>query len=100
MSALLGKEKVPYPHVALVVSGGHSELYRALSPIDYELLGETRDDAVGELLDKVGRLLGVGFPAGKTIDEWAVDADRYGPHPTFPRPLINQDNLEFSFSGL
>lgn len=100
LSAALKYGSLPYPHIALVISGGHSELYRASSPLDYELLGETRDDAAGELLDKVGRLLDVPFPAGKTIDTWTVEAERFGPYPDFPRPLIGQDTLEFSFSGL
>jgi N6-L-threonylcarbamoyladenine synthase len=100
VSAFLTHENVPYPHAALIVSGGHSELYRAISPTEHRLLGETRDDAAGELLDKVGRLLDVKFPAGETIDEWAMEIDPSEPHPKFPRPLLDQDNLEFSFSGL
>jgi N6-L-threonylcarbamoyladenine synthase len=100
VSAMLTHEIIPFPHIALVVSGGHSELYRAECPGEYALLGETRDDAAGELLDKVGRLMDVPFPAGETIDGWAMEAEKYGPHPDFPRPLLDRDNLEFSFSGL
>jgi N6-L-threonylcarbamoyladenine synthase len=109
ISASLTNENITYPHIALVVSGGHSELYLAKSPSEYSLLGETRDDAAGELLDKVGRLLDIPFPAGNTIDNWAMDADStVVPKPAksdkkplkFPRPLLDSDNLEFSFSGL
>ena len=100
VSAALTHTPVPYPHVALVVSGGHSEIYKGISPTSYRLLGETRDDAAGELLDKVGRLLDVPFPAGKTIDEWAMNSDPGEPHPDFPRPLLDGEALEFSFSGL
>jgi len=100
VSIQLSRPATPYPHIALVVSGGHSEIYRAVSPTEYVLLGETRDDAAGELLDKVGRLLDLPFPAGKTIDEWTLEADPNEPHPDFPRPLLNRDSLEFSFSGL
>jgi len=99
-SAKLTHGELEYPHVSMVVSGGHSEIYRAQSEHDYFLLGETRDDAAGELLDKVGRLLDLGFPAGQTIDEWALSVDEKEPHPKFPRPLLNKNVLEFSFSGL
>jgi len=99
-SAKLTHGELEYPHISMVVSGGHSEIYRAQSAYDYFLLGETRDDAAGELLDKVGRLFNIGFPAGPTIDEWALSVDPDIPHPKFPRPLLNKDVLEFSFSGL
>ncbi len=100
VSISLTVKDIAFPHVAMIVSGGHSEIYRAISPAEHRLLGETRDDAAGELLDKVGRLLQVGFPAGETIDSWAMEIDPDEPHPKFPRPLLKQDNLEFSFSGL
>ncbi|MCX6645275.1 MAG: tRNA (adenosine(37)-N6)-threonylcarbamoyltransferase complex transferase subunit TsaD [bacterium] len=100
ISAALSQD-IPYPHIAMVVSGGHSEIYRANSPADYILLGETRDDAAGELLDKVGRLLDIPFPAGPTIDRWALDPENGKSPVRFPRPLLNKtDNIEFSFSGL
>ena len=100
VSASLTNKEVPYPHIALVISGGHSEIYRSEEQGKYRLLGETRDDAAGELLDKVGRLLDIKFPAGKIIDEWTIKIDPSIPHPHFPRPLLNTDFLEFSFSGL
>jgi len=100
VSVELTRDDVPYPHVAMIVSGGHSEIYRAESNTEYRLLGETRDDAAGELLDKVGRLLDLPFPAGQTIDEWTLETDPKEPHPVFPRPLLKSDAIEFSFSGL
>jgi len=100
VSAKLTHDLVPYPHIALIVSGGHSEIYKADSPTEYYMLGETRDDAAGELLDKVGRLLDLPFPAGETIDRWTLEANPDDPHPKFPRPLLKKDTLEFSFSGL
>jgi N6-L-threonylcarbamoyladenine synthase len=100
LSVSLTHKDIKYPHIALVVSGGHSEIYLAKSTTEYTLLGETRDDAAGELLDKVGRLLDIPFPAGKIIDDWAMDSDKYGRIQKFPRPLIHDDVLEFSFSGL
>lgn len=100
VSIYLSEENVAYPHISMIVSGGHSEIYKSISPVDYQLLGETRDDAAGELLDKVGRLLDVPFPAGETIDRWTMEADPSAPHPKFPRPLLKRDTIEFSFSGL
>jgi len=86
------------PFVALIVSGGHSSLY--LSHLDgrIELLGETLDDAAGEAFDKIGRMLGLPYPAGKAIDELAFhgDAGRFA----FPIALRSKDTLDFSFSGL
>ncbi|HDS29453.1 MAG TPA: tRNA (adenosine(37)-N6)-threonylcarbamoyltransferase complex transferase subunit TsaD [Firmicutes bacterium] len=100
VSVSLSHQHVPYPHIAMIVSGGHSELYKAVSPVEYSLLGETRDDAAGELLDKTGRLLDVPFPAGRVIDEWTIKSNPDDSHPSFPRPLIDRENIEFSFSGL
>jgi N6-L-threonylcarbamoyladenine synthase len=100
VSAELDHGGLPYPHIALVISGGHSELYKAESPIKYSLIGQTRDDAVGELLDKVGRLLDLPFPSGPIIDKWAVNLPQLSPRPEFPRPLLSDEVLEFSFSGL
>lgn len=100
VSAELSVDNLEFPHIAMVVSGGHSEIYLAKSHANHVLLGETRDDAAGELLDKTGRLLDIPFPAGPTIDRWTIDLDPDETRPTFPRPLLNQDNLEFSFSGL
>ncbi len=88
-----------FPCVGLVVSGGHTSLYRCGGPLDFELLGGTIDDAAGEAFDKVASLLGLPFPGGPAIQKTASSGNprRY----TFPRPLLNDhDRLEFSFSGL
>lgn len=86
-----------YPLMALLVSGGHTELVYVEKAGDYKIIGETRDDAVGEAYDKVGRVMGLAYPAGRLIDELAHQGqDTYN----FPRAMIKEDNLEFSFSGL
>jgi N6-L-threonylcarbamoyladenine synthase len=86
------------PHVALLVSGGHSELVRVDGLGEYRVLGATRDDAVGEAYDKVAKLLGLGYPGGPAIEKLAAEGDP-GAH-AFPRAMAQQDNLDFSFSGL
>lgn len=86
------------PHLALSVSGGHSELVHVRALGDYEILGSTRDDAAGEAFDKAAKLLGLGYPGGPVIDRLAGEGD-----PTavpFPRAMLERNNLEFSFSGL
>lgn len=86
-----------YPQMALLVSGGHTELVYMPKEHEYQIIGETRDDAAGEAYDKIGRVLGVNYPAGKTIDEWAHQGqDTFN----FPRAMENENNLDFSFSGL
>lgn len=86
-----------YPQMALLVSGGHTELVYMPSEHEYQIIGETRDDAAGEAYDKIGRVLGVNYPAGKTIDEWAAKGkDTFN----FPRAMEKEDNYDFSFSGL
>lgn len=90
-------ESLSYPLLALLVSGGHTELVYVAEEGDYKIIGETRDDAVGEAYDKVGRLMGLAYPAGREIDELAhIGQNTYD----FPRAMITQDNLDFSFSGL
>lgn len=90
-------KELQYPLMALLVSGGHTELVYVSEPGDYKIIGETRDDAVGEAYDKVGRVMGLTYPAGREIDELAHKGqDVYD----FPRAMIKEDNLEFSFSGL
>ncbi len=85
-----------YPAVLLLVSGGHTLLAHMKSASDIELLGGTRDDSVGETYDKVGRMLGLDFPAGPLVDRLAKQGE---PNIDFPRPLLHQ-GYEFSFSGL
>jgi N6-L-threonylcarbamoyladenine synthase len=88
----------PWPAVALVVSGGHTELVEVLGHGRYRWLGSTLDDAAGEAFDKVAKLLGLGFPGGPAIDAAATGgrADAFA----FPRPLLDRPGFDFSFSGL
>ena len=96
---MAAREQKPlvYPLLALLVSGGHTELVYVTEPGAYLIVGETRDDAVGEAYDKVGRVMGLTYPAGRDIDQLAHKGqDTYN----FPRAMIKEDHLEFSFSGL
>ncbi|MDR0200459.1 MAG: tRNA (adenosine(37)-N6)-threonylcarbamoyltransferase complex transferase subunit TsaD [Streptococcaceae bacterium] len=86
-----------YPCLALLVSGGHTELVWVEKEGSYQKIGETRDDAVGEAYDKVGRVMNLTYPAGKTIDDLAHQGeDIYN----FPRAMLKEPGYEFSFSGL
>jgi len=87
-----------FPFLALVVSGGHTHLYRVEGVGRYRTLGRTIDDAVGEAFDKVGTLLGLDYPAGARIDALAKQGDPASVR--FPRPLLHDGSLNFSFSGL
>lgn len=90
-------QDLQYPLMALLVSGGHTELVYVPEAGNYHIVGETRDDAVGEAYDKVGRVMGLTYPAGREIDQLAHKGkDTYH----FPRAMIKEDHLEFSFSGL
>ncbi len=95
-SADLEQQRVKYPAVLLLVSGGHTFLAHMENPREIKLLGSTRDDSVGESYDKVGRMLGLGYPGGPVVDKIAAAGTACIP---FPRPMI-QDGLDFSFSGL
>ncbi|XOU94254.1 MAG: tRNA (adenosine(37)-N6)-threonylcarbamoyltransferase complex transferase subunit TsaD [Candidatus Kerfeldbacteria bacterium] len=86
------------PALCLVVSGGHTELIEIKKHNNYKLIGQTRDDAVGEAFDKVAKLLELGYPGGPMIQKIAKKGDPYSYK--FPRPMINQNNFDFSFSGL
>ncbi|TYC46495.1 tRNA (adenosine(37)-N6)-threonylcarbamoyltransferase complex transferase subunit TsaD [Leuconostoc litchii] len=90
-------QSVQYPALALMVSGGHTELVLMRKENQFEVIGETRDDAAGESFDKVGRLLNLPYPAGKTIDEMA---HRGQATIKFPTAMAHEDNYDFSFSGL
>ncbi|MDO4671064.1 MAG: tRNA (adenosine(37)-N6)-threonylcarbamoyltransferase complex transferase subunit TsaD [Aerococcus sp.] len=86
-----------FPLMTLVVSGGHTQLVYMPKDGVFQTIGETRDDAVGEAYDKVGRVLNLPYPGGKKMDELAqVGEDTYH----YPRPMIDEDNFDFSFSGL
>lgn len=97
LSILALPGEIRFPHVALVVSGGHTELVHMRAPGEYEILGETRDDAAGEAFDKGARLLGLGYPGGLAIQQAAVGGNpkRY----ELPEGL-RKSAYEFSFSGL
>ena len=95
-SADLEMKRIKYPAIILLVSGGHTFLAYMKDPIDIKLLGSTRDDSVGEAYDKVGRMLGLGYPGGPAVDRMAKQGQ---PSIPFPRPMLHQ-GLEFSLSGL
>ena len=95
-SADLEQRRVQYPALILLVSGGHTFLARMENSRSVDLLGSTRDDSVGEAYDKVGRMLGLGYPAGAAIDKLALQGEA---NIRFPRPML-AEGLEFSFSGL
>jgi len=97
-AALMPVEQPKFPCIALVVSGGHTSLYRVDDPLTLTLLGSTRDDAAGEALDKAASLLGLAYPGGPAIEAAGAAGD---PHAfPFKLPLLEPDSLEFSFSGL
>jgi len=96
-AGLLTDKDCGFPQAALVVSGGHTNLYLVTGLLKARLLGQTRDDAAGEAFDKAAKLLGLGYPGGVVIDRLSADGDpaRY----SLPRPMLGQ-GLDFSFSGL
>jgi N6-L-threonylcarbamoyladenine synthase len=98
LSPLLSVRAPRFPFVALLVSGGHTQLMRVQAVGRYELLGETQDDAAGEAFDKTAQLLGLGYPGGPALSRLAESGNpkRY----RLPRPMIGSGDLEFSFSGL
>ncbi len=87
-----------FPFLTLLISGGHCLLINAKELGSYEIVGQTIDDAVGEAFDKVSKLLELGYPGGPLIEKLATSGDSSAF--SFPRPMINKDNLDFSFSGL
>ena len=91
-------EDIPFPYLLLLVSGGHTQLLMAKAVGEYQLLGTTRDDAVGEAFDKTAKIMGLPYPGGPAVEQEAQsgDARRF----TWTKPLANQDTLDFSFSGL
>ena len=96
-SAELADATLQPPYLGLVISGGHTALYRIESQAP-RLLGETRDDAVGEAFDKVAKLLGLPYPGGPAVSEAATRGDPRAV--AFPRPLLGRPGFDFSFSGL
>jgi N6-L-threonylcarbamoyladenine synthase len=98
LSPLLSDPAPEFPFVALLVSGGHTQLMRVDGVGKYELLGETLDDAAGEAFDKSAKLLGLGYPGGPALAKLAASG-RPGLY-KLPRPMLHSGNLDFSFSGL
>ncbi|OSI11703.1 tRNA (adenosine(37)-N6)-threonylcarbamoyltransferase complex transferase subunit TsaD [Neisseria canis] len=98
LSPLLAEDKPDFPFVALLVSGGHTQLMAVRGIGDYTLLGESVDDAAGEAFDKTAKLLGLPYPGGAKLSELAKlgRPDVY----TFPRPMLHSHDLQMSFSGL
>jgi len=98
LAPMLASEPPTYPFVALLVSGGHSQLVRVDGLGQYQLLGESLDDAAGEAFDKTAKLLGLPYPGGPHVAQLAEQGnpDRF----TFPRPMVKHPGLDFSFSGL
>lgn len=105
LAPLLADEKITphaefgFPYLALVVSGGHTHLFVVRGIGDYQLIGQTIDDAAGEAFDKFAKTLGLGYPGGVQIDQWA----QRGGNPkafSFPRSMIREDGYQMSFSGL
>ncbi len=118
-ATLLSDEPPKPPYLALTVSGGHTAIYHVTDYTDFTLIGTTRDDAIGEAFDKIGRLIGIPYPAGKGFDELSREgfilatgdkdnfykkyksSEAYKNKETFlPSPAISDDSLDFSFSGL
>lgn len=98
LSPLLASNPPDFPFVALLVSGGHTQLMSVRGVGDYEILGETLDDAAGEAFDKTAKLLGLSYPGGPAVSALANEG-----HPgaiTLPRPMLHSGDLDFSFSGL
>ena len=97
-SIYLEHDTIPSPHVALVVSGGHSDLYACTDRGRYTVLGRTRDDAAGECFDKVAKMLHLGYPGGPIIDKLAQSGDPKRIH--FPRAMQSKATCDLSFSGV
>jgi N6-L-threonylcarbamoyladenine synthase len=98
LAPMLETPAPPFPHVALLVSGGHTMLIEVRGIGDYRMLGQTRDDAAGEAFDKSAKLLGLPYPGGPELAQLAASGrpGRYA----FPRPMLDRPGFEFSFSGL
>lgn len=98
LSPLLEAPELSFPFMALLVSGGHTQIIRVDAIGEYQLLGDTLDDAIGEAFDKTAKLMGLGYPGGPIVSKLALqgNAQRY----KLPRPMTDRAGLDFSFSGL
>jgi N6-L-threonylcarbamoyladenine synthase len=94
----LTNSKITFPHLSLIISGGHTQLVLMDNHLKYKIIGKTRDDAVGEAFDKGAKMLGLGYPGGPQIDKLASqgNTDFF----IFPRAFLKGDNFDFSYSGL
>jgi N6-L-threonylcarbamoyladenine synthase len=99
-AVFLSHPEIELPFLALVVSGGHTAIYRVNGVGNYECLGRTVDDAAGEAFDKVGKMLGFPYPAGRAVEEEARKAAAGNKGPSFPVARLPGSSLDFSFSGL
>jgi N6-L-threonylcarbamoyladenine synthase len=95
---LISQESYKFPVIFLIVSGGHTQIVLMKDELTYEILGKTRDDAVGEAFDKGGKMMGLGYPAGPVIDKLAKEGDKK--FHKFPHGLSKYDTFDFSYSGL
>jgi len=95
---LENKNKIIFPILCLIVSGGHTELVLMKDHLKYQVIGQTRDDAAGEAFDKVAKLLNIDYPGGPIISKLADNGNNQAYD--FPRPMINSKDFDFSFSGL
>jgi N6-L-threonylcarbamoyladenine synthase len=98
MSPMMEFPEISMPFICLLVSGGHSMIVDVKAKGDYEIIGQSQDDAVGEAFDKVGKLLGLPYPGGPHIEKLALNGNPKAYD--FPRPMIHSDNLDMSLSGL
>ncbi|MDR3491588.1 MAG: tRNA (adenosine(37)-N6)-threonylcarbamoyltransferase complex transferase subunit TsaD [Gammaproteobacteria bacterium] len=98
LAPMLEPDPPEFPFVALLVSGGHTQLIKVTSMGNYEILGESLDDAVGEAFDKTAKMLGLGYPGGAALAKLAEQGNPERFH--FPRPMVDRPGLDFSFSGL
>lgn len=102
LAAKLDSPQLDFPFLALLVSGGHTQLIDVRALGDYQLLGDTLDDAVGEAFDKTAKLMGIAYPGGALLAELADHCPEEAAEriPPFPRPMTDRPGLDFSFSGL
>ncbi len=98
LSVLLEESRPGFPYVVLTASGGHTCLYYVKAPKDYQLLGQTLDDAAGEAFDKVAKLMGLGYPGGRVIEELARNGEKGKIQ--FPKAFLSKGSMDFSFSGV
>ena len=93
------KREMLFPYLSMIISGGHTEFVLWKNHLEYEVLGATLDDAAGEALDKAGKLLGLGYPAGAVLERLAEQVNHRDTY-HFPRPMLHSGTLDFSFAGL